>query len=229
MTPDEENAALATPEYWNSRYTSSSSSSSSNGGSGSGSTPTHEWFRDYSSLKPFFRRHFFPHFRAENEPRIVHLGSGDSTVPYDLSSEEGYTNQLCVDFSHTVVEMMTARTKAEAGIEWRCADVRDLSALLPDESVDVAFDKGTLDAMIHGSPWSPPEDVLRNTGGYVDEVHRILKPNGVFLYVTYRQPHFVKPLLNRDGKWRVEMEVLEHEKGGFEYYGFVLRKKAAVW
>ncbi|KJX92308.1 S-adenosyl-L-methionine-dependent methyltransferase like protein [Zymoseptoria brevis] len=220
MTPDEENAALATPEYWNSRYTSSSSFSD-------GSTPTHEWFRHYSSLKPFFQRHFFSTYRPENEPRILHAGSGDSTVPYDLSSEEGYTNQLCVDFSQTVVDMMRARTKASSsGIEWQCADVRDLSALLPDESIDVAFDKGTLDAMIHGSPWSPPEDVLRNTGEYILEVQRVLKPGGVFLYVTYRQRHFVEPLLNREGKWRVEMEVLTDEKGGLEYYGFVLRKKA---
>jgi hypothetical protein len=38
------------------------------------------------------------------------------------------------------------------------------------ESVDVAFDKGTLDAMIYGSPWSPPEEVLENSGKYMKEV-----------------------------------------------------------
>lgn len=36
-------------------------------------------------------------------------------------------------------------------------DVRSLQ--LPDASVDVAIDKGTLDAMIHGSLWDPPDDV----------------------------------------------------------------------
>ena len=47
-------------------------------------------------------------------------------------------------------------------------DVRHLE--LSDQLVDVAIDKGTLDAMIHGSLWDPPEDVRRNVGMYVDEV-----------------------------------------------------------
>jgi hypothetical protein len=34
----------------------------------------------------------------------------------------------------------------------------------------VAFDKGTLDAMIHGSPWSPPDQVLSDTSRYMREV-----------------------------------------------------------
>lgn len=42
------------------------------------------------------------------------------------------------------------------------------------KSIDVAFDKGTLDAMIHGSPWSPPEEVLENTGKYMNEVRGYL-------------------------------------------------------
>jgi hypothetical protein len=34
---------------------------------------------------------------------------------------------------------------------------------IEDGSIDVAFDKGTLDAMICGSPWSPPDEVLENS------------------------------------------------------------------
>ena len=47
-------------------------------------------------------------------------------------------------------------------------DVRNLG--IPDASIDVAIDKGTLDAMIHGSPLDPPDDVQRNMGSYVGEV-----------------------------------------------------------
>ena len=54
---------------------------------------------------------------------------------------------------------MRARHAEEKGIEWRWADVRDMKEVASD-SVDVAFDKGTLDAMIHGSPWSPPDQAL---------------------------------------------------------------------
>lgn len=51
----------------------------------------------------------------------------------------------------------------------------------------------------------------------------MLKDDGFFLYITYRQPHFVKPILNRDDEWKLEMEILG---GGdsFEYFGFILRK-----
>ena len=87
----------------------------------------------------------------------------------DQLAERGYDDQLCVDFSPVVVEIMTERHAAIQGIEWQKADVRDMDTV-PSDSVDVAFDKGTLDAMIHGSPWSPPDDVLDNTGRYIREV-----------------------------------------------------------
>ncbi|TVY88070.1 hypothetical protein LAWI1_G003861 [Lachnellula willkommii] len=57
-------------------------------------------------------------------------------------------------------------------------------------------------------------------------VARVLKPGGRWLYITYRQPHFMKPLLVRDDKWEVEVEVLEDPDGGggFEYFGFIMKR-----
>lgn len=65
---------------------------------------------------------------------------------------------------------MTAKHATMSGIEWRKEDVRHMASV-PSESIDVAFDKGTLDAMIHGSPWSPPDDVKENTSQYLQEVY----------------------------------------------------------
>jgi len=90
------------------------------------------------------------------------------TVPYDLL-ERGYTNQLCLDFSTVVVESMKSRHSDKPQVEWQVGDVRDMSGIAT-KSVDVAFDKGTLDAMIYGSPWSPPDEVLENSGRYMNEV-----------------------------------------------------------
>lgn len=112
-----------------------------------------------------------------------------------------------------------------AGIEWKWADVRDMPDAAPTASVDIAFDKGTLDAMIHGSPWSPPVDVRENTAKYLGEVHRALKDDGVFLYITYRQPHFMRPLLNADDLWDMDMDVLSGGESAFDYYGFILRRR----
>lgn len=55
----------------------------------------------------------------------------------------------------------------------------------------------------------------------------MLKDGGVFLYITYRQPHFVKPLLNQDNLWDLQMEVLQGGENSFEYYAFVLRRARA--
>ena len=56
-----------------------------------------------------------------------------------------------------------------------------------------------------------------------DKVWRVLKDDGVFLYITYRQPHFVKPILNRKNEWDLDMEIMG---GGdsFQYFGFILKK-----
>ncbi|KAK1461409.1 hypothetical protein CMEL01_14363 [Colletotrichum melonis] len=205
--------ALATPEFWNRRYTKSD-----------GSHPTHEWFRTFEALEPFFEKHLFSQRRPDTSPRIMHLGSGDSTIPADLSAR-GYKNQLCLDFSTVVVDLMRQRHADLAGIEWKWADVRDMPDAAPTASVDIAFDKGTLDAMIHGSPWSPPVDVRENTAKYLGEVHRALKDDGVFLYITYRQPHFMRPLLNADNLWDMDMDVLSGGESAFDYYGFILRRK----
>jgi hypothetical protein len=64
---------------------------------------------------------------------------------------------------------MRSRHKDKPQVEWKVGDVRDMTEIAT-KSVDVAFDKGTLDAMIHGSPWSPPDEVMKNTGRYINEV-----------------------------------------------------------
>lgn len=47
-----------------------------------------------------------------------------------------------------------------------CLHMDDLSS----ESIDIAFDKSTLDAMIYGSPWNPPDDVIQRTSAFIKEV-----------------------------------------------------------
>ncbi|KAI0017974.1 S-adenosyl-L-methionine-dependent methyltransferase [Xylariomycetidae sp. FL0641] len=209
---DEANERLSHPDFWDSRYAQSE-----------GDQPTHEWFRTFDDLEPFFTKNLFPTKPPAKHPNLLHLGSGDSNVPQGLA-ERGYDSQLCVDFSAVVVDLMSKRHANISGIEWKRLDVRQMDEI-SSASIDVAFDKGTLDAMIHGSPWSPPDDVKENTGRYLREVFRALKDDGIFLYVTYRQPHFIRPLLNCEGtSWNIEMDVLGGTGSTFAYHGFILKK-----
>jgi hypothetical protein len=64
---------------------------------------------------------------------------------------------------------MKSRHPDKPQVEWMIGDLRDMKDI-NDKSVDVAFDKSTMDAMIHGSPWSPPKEVMDNTGRYLNEV-----------------------------------------------------------
>ena len=53
-------------------------------------------------------------------------------------------------------------------------------------------------------------------------------PKGVFLYITWRQPHFIRPLLQREG-WSCQVESIvpgdgQGAGGMLEYFGWVCVK-----
>ena len=59
------------------------------------------------------------------------------------------------------------------------------------------------------------------------QVFRVLKSDAVFVYVTYRQPHFIRPLLSREGaEWDIKVDVLGGPESSLDYHGFVLKKAA---
>ncbi|MCJ1377540.1 hypothetical protein MMC17_000635 [Xylographa soralifera] len=128
---------LGSPDYWNKRYNKGAESEQA----------TYEWFRTFEKLRFFFEKEL-PN--ASLEPRILHLGCGDSTLPADLANLQ-YRNQISVDFSDVVIKQMQSK---HPDLEWRVDDVRKLG--LDSSSIDIAIDKGTLDAMLYGSQWDPP-------------------------------------------------------------------------
>ncbi|KAI9812003.1 MAG: hypothetical protein M1827_004895 [Pycnora praestabilis] len=205
---------LSTPEYWNERYKAEQGKSDVEK---SEISDSHEWFRTFDKLRPFLTKHLPP---VSDGPGILHLGCGTSTMTADLYNL-GYRNQTSVDFSHVVIDAMRQKY-GELELQWAIMDVRKMG--FANDCFDVAIDKGTLDAMLYGSLWNPPADVIMNVGRYVNEVARVLKPGGHWLYITYRQPHFMKPLLERPDVWDLAIETLTDEPGMFDYLGFVMTK-----
>lgn len=217
MVKEEELIEFSFPQYWDERYQAEQD--------GQAELGSYEWFRSFHKLKPLFDKHLLS-FPPGSDCHILHLGCGNSTLTADLH-RLGYTNQTSVDFSQVVIDAMKLKY-ALLDTRWILMDVRELD--LPDASVDIAVDKGTLDTFVHGSLWDPPDDVRTNVGKYVDEVARMLRPGGLWLYITYRQPHFMKPLLTREKQWGLSVEILEDPDGagGFDYFGFVMRKQCDV-
>jgi uncharacterized protein YbjT (DUF2867 family) len=72
---------------------------------------------------------------------------------------------------------MKSRYEGQPQVEWIVGDLRDMAAI-DTASVDVAFDKSTLDAMIYGSPWNPPNEVMENSGRYMSEVSTAIWESG---------------------------------------------------
>lgn len=55
--------------YWDDHYSKTD-----------GEKPTHEWFRSFADLEPFLQKFLLdsPGRRPDDNPLILHLGSGDS-------------------------------------------------------------------------------------------------------------------------------------------------------
>ena len=98
---DENGAALGHAEFWNKRYAQAKNDNK---------TPTHEWFRTFESLEPFFEKHLFNVRAPESQPKILHLGSGDS-VRCPLSLEFVVPNPVILSVALRTVSL-------EKGLGW---------------------------------------------------------------------------------------------------------------
>lgn len=203
VLPDD-NTGYGTLEYWQRRYEQEPDAS-------------FDWFKSYSDLQPLLAKH-----TGSREARILMLGCGNSTLSGDMY-DDGYHNIINIDFSDIVVEQMRQRTQhRQPQMQWKVMDVRSLA--LDSASIDVAIDKGTLDALMceKGDVWEPSSELCENVAREVDEVDRVLASGGKFIWITFGQPHFRKRHLLRDS-WDVGVEKLND--GGFDYFVYIMTKK----
>lgn len=93
MSKTDEGAALGHASFWDERYSKA----------GDSTEPTHEWFRDFASLEPFFEKHLFTARKPDAKPQILHLGSGDSVGGITKASRWLMTDK-CTDCTLRSVE-----------------------------------------------------------------------------------------------------------------------------
>ena len=87
-----------------------------------------------------------------------------------------------------------------------------------------------MDALLcsSGSVWSPSEDIIQSCKMEVDEVMRVLKPGGLFLYISFGQPHFRLSHLERPN-WENGVKTTVIGDGGvLQYFLYQMKKKTNV-
>ncbi|KAI8061153.1 S-adenosyl-L-methionine-dependent methyltransferase [Gongronella butleri] len=205
VVPDDP-TAYKTQEYWEERYQQEDVST------------TFDWFKTYDDLKPLLNEHI-----KNKDASILILGCGNSTLGEDMYND-GYKHITNIDYSPTVVENMKQRCAHMPEMQWLEMDIRALT--FEKESFDVVIDKGTMDALMcdQGDVWDPSEELIEEVKKEVDEVERVLKVGGVFLYITFGQPHFRKPRLARDC-WEIKTTTMGD---AFHYFFYSMIKERAV-
>ncbi|THU86245.1 S-adenosyl-L-methionine-dependent methyltransferase [Dendrothele bispora CBS 962.96] len=197
------NDQYGTKEYWNTRYSQETDGAS------------FDWFKSYSEIAEIIHN-----LIPSRSSKILMLGCGNSKLSEEMY-DDGYKNIVNVDYSAVVIQQMQKRHReVRPEMKWHEMDVRDLK--FEEETFDVAIDKGTMDAMMtaKGDIWDPPQQVVEDCTKEVNEVIRVLrKKSGLFIYLTFGQPHFRKRFLDIPG---TALEVKELGEA-FHYYLYTVR------
>jgi ubiquinone/menaquinone biosynthesis C-methylase UbiE len=124
----------------------------------------------------------------EKDEPILMLGCGNSKLGEDMIKNGWQGPIIQVDVSSRVIESMTRRCSAliESGhMNFIEDDATELSAFR-NGVVTACLDKGLIDAVYCADEYKQCSLILRS-------VNRVLKPGGVFCFLSYSRPEFLLP------------------------------------
>ncbi|CAL1353377.1 unnamed protein product [Linum trigynum] len=190
------------PHYWDDRFSSEEH---------------YEWLKDYSHFRHLILAHIPPN------SSVLELGCGNSQLS-DEMYRDGIKDLTCTDLSPVAVDRMQRRllSKGYKEIKVMQADMLDLP--FGDESFEVVIEKGTMDVLFvnSGDPWNPKPESVNKVRTMLEGVHRVLKPDGIFISIAFGQPHFRRPLFHSPGlTWSFEYSTFGD---GFHYFFYIMRK-----
>jgi len=152
--------------------------------------------------------------------RVLQVGCGNSRLSEDIYDQFGGNIEIVnMDFSQMAIETMREKTKGKQ-MQWDVMDCMDLR--YADSSFDVVIDKGTMDALMceKGEAWDLPDEIAERCERELSGVYRVLKPAGIFIYITFGQPHFRRPVLLQPGRdWSLQVVTIGEF---FHYFIYIL-------
>ncbi|GMT00915.1 hypothetical protein PENTCL1PPCAC_23089 [Pristionchus entomophagus] len=191
------NAQYADKDYWESRFEKESH---------------YEWLAGFDSYREVLLKYLPP------DQSILHIGCGSSDLSMRLY-ELGFKNITNVDYSETLI---SSRKEQFPEMEWICDDITSLSEI-KDGSFDIVLEKATIEALLvkEKSAWSPSSSALSTIDSVWTAIDRVLKKGGLFLSISFTQPHFRIPALLRNPKWNIETDSFGEF---FHFFVYVCRK-----
>lgn len=194
--------AYLDPHYWDQRFAHEEH---------------YEWFKDYSHFRHLIQQHVKP------VSSVLEVGCGNSQLCEELY-KDGITDITCIDLSAVAVEKMQKRVLSKGYKEIKVLEADMLDLPFSKECFDVVIEKGTMDVLFvdSGDPWNPNPATVSKAMAMLRGVHRVLKSDGIFISITFGQPHFRRPLFNAsEFTWSVDWNTFGD---GFHYFFYVLRK-----
>lgn len=161
-----------------------------------------DWYANYDKVNQDFKideviQENFPD-KKKSKIKILELGCGNSDFAIDMYNK-GYTNYTAIDFSKIVINQMIQKFQGKK-INFLCADFLHLDNIFEKEEFDIAIEKAGLDSIATKETPDVP-DLL-----YIayNQIHYVLKENGILLSVSSKNPDFWK----KNALTRLEQENL---------------------
>lgn len=190
------------PRYWNQRFENEDS---------------YEWLVDYNDIKSSLHR-ILQSF--DESSKFLQLGCGNSNFGIDLY-RDGYKDITNIDISEVCVEKMSRKYPE---LKFRTMDMTKME--FAENTFDVVLEKASLDSLLVDckSPWDYSGPGYLSVIQSLLEVKKVLKADGVFVSITFSQPHFRLPLLARpELGWAIEVEKCGGGAGLLDYFLIVCR------
>jgi len=139
---------------------------------------------------------------AASRRKAIVLGCGNSVLSEQLTKD--IPEVVSIDYCESVIQQMKEKYSLRRDMAFQLMNVTDLK--FPDGSFDLAFDKGTLDALYCAAV---EEDVKK----MIDNVYRILRPaGGLYCIVGAAKTDKIKKLVMKEEyKWEWNCGSLENE------------------
>lgn len=217
-----DNKLYKTKEYWNERFQKEVS---------------YDWLLTYQEIKLSILKYLNPN------QRILIIGCGNSNFSSELY-DDGFHNIVNIDFSQVVIERMKELNQTiRSEMTWLEMDMCELT--FENNIFDVIIDKASMDALLvdEGSVWDPNESVISSVDKMCQEMSRVLSPNGIFLQISFAQPHFrTKYLMGEhiqqtvtshytpslgycyNYQWRLSVENISRNSGCVETFLYIMKK-----